>query len=136
MVDKRKINSYLQEINIVLHREFCKDNSDDVYTPAMVDFLNSIEGLEVKFFSDVSEINTYLKTIEDVKSFQEFYDEHNGVINDTLLVSENEGIHFIENGGFQEYLESILNHLEIEESVRFNSYIMNLLFYKYLNKGD
>ena len=102
----------------------------------MVDFLNSIEGLEVKFFSNVSEINTYLKTIEDVKSFQEFYDECNGIINDTLLVSENEGIHFIVNGGFQEYVERILGNREIEESVRFNSYIMNLLFYKYLNKGD
>ena len=110
-----------------MHKEFCKNNEDEIYTPTMLDFLNDLDGLSVKFFSSVEEINNSLSSVEEMETFLDFYHSLKGVIEYSLLVEHDGRISFVAPGGFYDFVNHILRTLDDEEVVSFNQYIMGKL---------
>lgn len=123
----------IRDLNIELHRKFARENDDEIYTPTMLNYLNGLDGLTVRFFSDVSDINVFLKNIHHIKSFMKFYESVNGNTVDSLLVYDYDvGLYFLENGEFQTFVEDVLKDSDDEEILKFNKLIMGKI---YGNKG-
>ena len=111
-----------------LHKEFCKNSVDEIYTPTILEFLNDLDGLFVKFFSSVEEINTFLVSVEDMEKFINFHNSLDGYIDNSLFVEADGEIKFIVPGGFYDFVNDILMTLDDEEVISFNKYIMSRLY--------
>ena len=123
----KEILGIIKDLNLKLHKEFCKNSVDEIYTPTMLDFLNDLDGLSVKFFSSVEEINNWLSSVEEMEAFLDFYHSLEGVIDSSLLVEQDGRISFVVPGGFYDFVNHILRTLDDEEVVSFNQYIMGKL---------
>ena len=123
-----EILEIIKNLNLKLHKEFCKNNDDEIYTPTILRFLNNLDGLFVKFFSSIEEINTFLVNIEDMGNFIDFYNAQDGYIEWSLLVKHDGNISFIAPGGFYDFVNDILMTLDDEEVISFNKYIMSRLY--------